>query len=183
MRDFKYLGLLALPPLCVFAVQAVLNRLFSGKNPQALAVISMLGGGPLFFALLSRMELGIERNAAWHAYMPLFYAFGAYTYFHVFNMSETSRRIRLLFAAASRRMGEDSAPENVYDERLMIRARLDRLKALRQIREENGRVFSRGALLPAAAVALRGLSRLFGRPWPRTSASSFAVAKEPNRVM
>jgi hypothetical protein len=164
-QGIPYFGLLALPPLCVFAVQMLFNRLFRGKNPQALAVLSILGGGPLFFILLSWMSLGIDRNEVFHAYMLLFYAFGAYAYFHVFNMSETSRRIRLLFAVADGSAAK--SPENIYDSSAMLEARLRRLQSLRQIRQVGDRWSLNGHLLLTITRILNVISRMVGKPWPQ----------------
>lgn len=160
----EYLIAFMLPPLIVFFLQACLGRFRPNKSPQWLAMISMAAGFPLFFLFLRRMPIQ-EKIPSFYAYMFLLYVFSVYTYFHIFNMSETSRRVRMLFAVARKSSLDPRELEAIYDDRLMIQARLDRLVALGQIRAENGRYFSRGKLFPIVAEVLYGVSCLLGKPW------------------
>lgn len=156
----------ALPPVIVFGLQTLVNRLLKGKSPQLLTMLSMALGYLPFFCVIVSLSSSGQRDPSFFAYMFFLYSFSAYTYFHVFNMSETSRRIRMLAAIDSQGLDRVGELEGIYDEDKMIRVRVDRLIALGQIREEGGMFYPKGLLFPAAASFIYGLSRLLGKPWP-----------------
>ena len=166
IKNLRWLVLLPLPPLAVFMTQCILNRFFKGRNPQAIAMLAMILGAPLFALFLRFPQFAPKTTTTiWFwAYMALFYASGAYAYFHVFNMSETSRRIRLLFVVAKGRPTLSS--DGPFDASAMFQARLSRLEAIGQIRKEGRIYLLNSQLLSTIAKAMRGLSRLLGNPWP-----------------
>lgn len=109
------------------------------KSPQVLLVrlvlvvnIPVLAGA----WLIARSEL---RDTAQAMYMLVFafLVFNgiAYAYFHIFNMSETARRIRMLLQI--RRAGPAGLRvhelEHQYSQQNMIEARLDRLVLMNQL--------------------------------------------------
>ena len=57
----------------------------------------------------------------------------AYTYFHLFNMSETSRRGRMLREIGSGHFSSLSEVQNTYSPEVMLTNRLTRLQALGEI--------------------------------------------------
>lgn len=92
------------------------------------------------------------------------YTLLAYVYFHIFNMSETARRIRIL--AESRQRGKVTRTEIVreYTCERMVKIRLDRLVALRELRLKNGRyTMGRGRLLFPARIVFGFRRILFPR--------------------
>lgn len=80
----------------------------------------------------------------------------AYAYFHVFNMSETARRIRILLHVLTH---DDVNAEHLrekYSPRDMVSARLDRLEQMGQIvRGPDGAFHIAGRLLLTAARVIR----------------------------
>jgi hypothetical protein len=98
----------------------------------------------------------------------LVYAGLAYAYFHVFNMSETARRIRILLEIGRRGALPVEDLAKAYTPSDMIDARLDRLVRMNQLaRGEDGRYRVKGRLLLWAGGILRTWRRmLFGR-WPK----------------
>ncbi|MCK8235422.1 hypothetical protein, partial [Erwinia amylovora] len=58
----------------------------------------------------------------------------AYSYFHLFNMSLTARRIHLLI----RQLGQEVNPGERYDAARVISLRLARLEQMGILREEGG---------------------------------------------
>ncbi|MBI4406154.1 MAG: hypothetical protein HY537_18490 [Deltaproteobacteria bacterium] len=145
----------------VAIIQALLNRLFTRKGPQFLAMVSVIIGY-LPFLLLFHMLLSDQISALSYEYVLLLYFFFAYTYFHFFNMSETSRRIRMLFAMEQ---GKNIDEISIYNDDEMIRARVKRLIDLGQIREVDGHLHPRGILFRSVGYILYYLSCFLGRPW------------------
>lgn len=80
----------------------------------------------------------------------------AYAYFHVFNMSETARRIRILLHVLTHENANAEGLRDNYSPRDMVGARLDRLEQMRQIaRGPDGRFRVAGRLLLSVARAIR----------------------------
>ncbi len=109
------------------------------RSPQVLLVrlvmtlnIPVLGGA----GLIARFELR-DVTSALYMLVFAFLVFNgfAYAYFHLFNMSETARRIRMLLQI--RRAGPVGLPtaelERQYSQKDMIEARLDRLVRMNQL--------------------------------------------------
>lgn len=102
-----------------------------------------------------------ERFAAW-AYFLLAYSCIGYSYFHVFNMSETARRIRILheFYKAGTLTREQILP--LYGAQSVIGVRLERLADTGQLKLEGGRYRLNGRLLYRAALFLQFWRALLG---------------------
>jgi len=84
-----------------------------------------------------------------------------HVYFHIFNMSETARRIRILLKI---KKGESVLPTEHYSSRQMIEIRLKRLVDLKQISLKEGIYRYRPSVLLVAAVILKKYeSTLFKR--------------------
>lgn len=119
-------------------------RLFREKAlRQKGAILAVLLGYPFSGAgfMLWALILPPPGIAILPAGLALFliYSGFAYTYFHLFNMSETARRIRILSRGVQRgELGrEEMAGE--YTGEGMVRIRLERLAALREIEFREGR--------------------------------------------
>lgn len=153
------------PPLIVIFWQAVLNRLLR-RSPQLLTMMGMVLGYPTFFAVVLAFPFQMERDGAFFLYLFLIYSFSAYTYFHVFNMSETSRRVRMISAIGRTGSHLKTADlDDLYDDKAMIEARLQRLVALGQITEQNGMFYPKGKLFTRTATCFYALGVLLSRPW------------------
>jgi len=96
----------------------------------------------------------------WLVYCLVVYNCIGYCYFHLFNMSETARRIRILrdiLAAGSLHREEILA---IYGANEVVEVRLSRLEATGQLRLQAGRYVIKGRLLYWAArlvAAWRGI--------------------------
>jgi hypothetical protein len=85
------------------------------------------------------------------------YAAGGYTYFHLLNMGETARRVRLLRELAGAPDGLTTAELAArYNSAEMLARRLDRLVSQGVVRQENGRLYleKRGVLVMTGMVGL-----------------------------
>ncbi|MBI3252607.1 MAG: hypothetical protein HYZ52_04765 [Candidatus Omnitrophica bacterium] len=91
----------------------------------------------------------------------VFNSFG-YAYFHLFNLSETGRRVRFLIMIRQGRSRPEEL-EKEYSPEDMVRARVERLVHLRHIRRaaDGGWRVESGVLLFAARV-LRAWRKLYG---------------------
>ncbi|MGE4132099.1 MAG: hypothetical protein AB7F86_10715 [Bdellovibrionales bacterium] len=167
---------LVLVPLVVIFWQALLNRILKGQSAQKLTMASMVLGYPLYFAMVEVPFFEHESTVALYAFLFLLYSFGAYTYFHVFNMSETSRRIRMIVRIGRTPGCTLDSLKDLYHAEEMINVRLDRLVALGQIEKRDGRFYPRGKLFSRTAAVLYGVGTAVARPWPE-----LRVYKEENR--
>ena len=156
-----------------FIAHLILRRIFRlfrerekrQKGPLLSSLLGMIVLPVLFFLwtvnfkIYSRQELVLSG-----AYLLLIYGLSAYIYFHLFNMSETARRVKILALLA----GGGLAPEELerhYSDQGAISIRLARLIALGQLRLDNGRYFLQDrSLLPFIKFAW-GLRRIiFSQP-------------------
>jgi hypothetical protein len=97
----------------------------------------------------------------------MFYAFMVYnlmgyTYFHIYNMSETARRVRILYDINSKGSLKKADIDNLYHKGDMVATRVERLLGLKQIKQNNGAYVLDGRLLYYAALLLAFWSSLIG---------------------
>ena len=146
-----------------FLVQLIIVRGLGRYKEKSLrqkgAIISILIGffpiGLLFIIWFLLFATWGWMDFIWSGfYLFLVYLLLAYVYFHIFNMSETARRIRIL--AEGHQVGRIVKDEMIqnYPEEQMIAIRIDRLIALEEIKLEGERhLVDRGQLLiPARLV-------------------------------
>lgn len=161
-----YLIVFIISPLTVFLIQAVINRVLVTQSPQARTILSMVLGYPVFFGVLYFIPFSHEeRTFAFYGYVFLAYSFSSYTYFHIFNMSETSRRVRMLMAIQNEKTQNLKNLGEIYDERQMIQARLNRLVSLRQIKILEGLYYPKGRIFLWTSLILYFVGLLLDRPW------------------
>ena len=95
-------------------------------------------------------------------YIVLTYNCLAYSYCHIFNMSETSRRIRIIYEIKKSGGVSMSELQNKYSEGDMAEIRIGRLKALRQIEEKEGKYFLKTPYLFWIAVVIAKWGKVLG---------------------
>jgi hypothetical protein len=142
-------GILVCAPVGLFVVNAIVSRAlrYCGKAsvpPQFVSLCTALAGNlpVLYFAWGAALK-----NLAGHpldlfcglAYVVLTYNCCCYLYFCILNLSETSLHVnilmRLLISGGTRQ--EELA--GIYGVKDMIGARIDRMIALGQLKEQDGR--------------------------------------------
>ena len=142
----RHLLPLVLSPVLIAFVHALAARLNGLKRSpysnQAVCILSVFVALPPLLLLLSLFGLfGLGNGSILPAalYSAVVYLALGYTYFHFFNMSETARRIRLLYeiGSGSFTVTDDSVagPEPV---RRSLTTRLERLEGLGQIEQSGG---------------------------------------------
>ncbi len=123
--------------------QMVISRLFIKRLPaQVITVICIFLGycplaafiaGPIFAVqglLLYRFSIFL--------YSTVTYLCIGYSYFHIFNMSETARRIRILYEIYKNGKISRERLRSIYGPDEMLRIRLARLQETGQVRLVNG---------------------------------------------
>lgn len=163
-----FLLILAATPLWIMVLQAFLTRAgFRRASGQAGAMLASAAaalptGAALWAVYLSFLE-GPELCAS-ALYAALAYALLAYSYFHLFNMGETARRVRILIEL--REHGNISVEElkAFYDAGAILDRRLERLVALGQVRLEGGSVVLDSRRLYRAAAVMDWWGRILGLP-------------------
>lgn len=160
------LAILAACPLGILLTHVVLARLFPRMAPQMVAVGAGLAGALPTALLAGTLAvpglLALVRMPVAVTYAAVVYACIAYSYFHLFNMSETARRIRILrelHAAGSLTAQEIS---RLYSGASVLEARFDRLLATGQLELRADRFVGAGRLLYTAACLVRAWRVVLG---------------------
>lgn len=156
------------------------ERLWLRRHPNAspqvalirlAALIAMIISAILIWRLPHTETLPLPEVAAATAYALLTFATFAYAYFHVFNLSETGRRIRILMELkyGTPKAGNSQSPSTAadYTPRDMVISRLARLRQMGQIRIDDGQGYhiagrkflAIGTLLHVVGVTLLGQNR------------------------
>lgn len=152
-----FIGIIAMTPLWITLVHAAITRFgISRSSNQAAAILSCAVAALPTAAALWGAHLGALSGGellASLSYAVIVYGLLAYSYFHVFNMGETARRVRMLVELTEH--GEMKAEElrSFYNTGTMLERRIERLVSLGQLRPEGDRlVLSSRRLFLAAAV-------------------------------
>ena len=95
-------------------------------------------------------------------YAFIVYNLMGYTYFHIYNMSETARRVRILYDINSKGRLKKADIEKFYHKGDMVAMRVERLLGQKQIKQKNGAYVLDARLLYYAALLLAFWSRLIG---------------------
>lgn len=178
MKEISQFGsfiiLLALTPLVMLALHAAVGRILKivapATGPQMTVVFcAVIGLFPmaagLWYVYLSELT-GLPLELLFGAlYGVIIYTALAYVYFHLFNMSETARRIKILSLLYRDGAVEKGRFGSGYGAGEMLEARLERLIATGQIREAGGRYIPAGKVLYLAARAVAIWAWVLGMPF------------------
>jgi len=144
------------------------SQMTSGKRQGNLITIIVTLDGAV---LMIWLAVSLFNGEPWPLFFPpLLYVLAvfnsaAYSYFHLFNMSETARRIRILRDISARSGLSTSDLAHNYSPRGMLEARIDRLMDLGEIEiDSDGRIRLKKRRLILAAYIFSGLRKiLIGR--------------------
>ncbi|MFA7254789.1 MAG: hypothetical protein WC133_01655 [Candidatus Omnitrophota bacterium] len=159
--------LLVFSPAILLGIHVLANRAaIFFKVPLSSQIVALLSVGmgygvicffswEIYLKCLTRVEL-------WSGvvYMLLVYAGFSYSYFHIFNMSETARRIKILSDLLIAESLDQPAVKPQLAATEQISLRLERLLALGQVRKSGDRYFLRNRCLWFAAVILMWFRRV-----------------------
>ncbi len=156
---------LAAAPGIIFLVHVAAARLRPRASRQLVALQAALAGAVPVAALawqVSLRDLPAKEAVPAGLYAVIVYGGLANTYFHLFNMSETARRIRILYEVYRAGTLSPEEFESLYKTTGIIGVRLGRLIAMKQLRLEDGRYAVRGKTMLRAAQAVVAWRRLLG---------------------
>lgn len=143
----RYLSLLVCSPLFAFVLHLLIARLIRlfklNLSPLLVAAFSVLIGYFVMGAItwqisLKHLTVGAERFWA-VVYGLLVYSGLAFSYFQFFGMSETARRIHILYELNMHGGTTRSEIHSRYRASDMLSVRLERLIAWRQLKVVGGR--------------------------------------------
>ena len=170
-HTLEILIVLCASPFLILAVHIAVSRLTTVLKPetsrQLICIFSViLGHIPLAALLWFFIFKGSGMHGAASAiiFVIITYNTIGYCYFHLFNMSETGRRIRLLLEVESAGRLEKSKVRSLYDEDDILSVRLERLISMNQIRKEGSRYILSGRLLYVAARIVAFWGDIVGIP-------------------
>lgn len=166
----EFLILLFTTPLIIAILQAVLTRILKGNstvsNQKIVIYCALLGHLPMgvlvwgvYLGRLSGKELFTASLYAFVLYNLL-----SYCYFHIFNMSETARRIRILRELYESGGLKDNDLASLYGAGEMLDNRLERLISLGQITKKGEKYARSSAILYYAARILDYWGMILGFP-------------------
>lgn len=155
MRNLFFV--LILSPLLTFIIHILMIRLAGRKPYQFTAMVSvLLGNIPILFICfinIFRIKMSILECVTIFAYCLLVYNTLAYVYFHIFNMSETARRIHILIELKKAGILKRHDIIKKYTVEDVIDNRVDRLLELKQLKiEDNKYKINAYFLLTAAEI-------------------------------
>lgn len=166
-----FLLILASTPLILLVSQGIIGRFLRlvglPAQGQPVVILCFLAGYfPVGLVLWKVYLSGLAGEsvslATASVYAFVVYTVLGYAYFHVFNMSETARRVRIMREIYhSGRLAESELP-SIYSIDAMLDNRMARLAALGQISVDGGRVRLKGRLLYNAARVISALATVLG---------------------
>ena len=163
-------AILLASPMLLFAVHAAVSRIMRGVSPQIVVVLSMGVASIPVGSILWAFALHDFKGQQGGLYPAILYAmivYGgiAYSYFHLFNMSETARRIRIFYEI--HKAGSLTAKEiiSLYGTNDIISVRLERLVVVKQLGRRKGVYIVKGRTLYYVALWVRAWGALLGFSW------------------
>lgn len=155
----KLFILLICSPLMVLFLHMVALRLFRGISPQIVAFLcAVIGNFPLIIVLWFVSIRYLVRTPfdmfCIVFYCMLIYNALSYMYLHIFNMSETARRIRILYEIYSNSSLTREDVISKYKTENMLSVRLERLISMRQLARRGDRYVLNQRLLYYVAKIL-----------------------------
>ena len=165
MPVLRLIFVLLSAPVVIFSVHLFLARLRRSASRPLVAVEAIAA---------SAVPMAI---ASWHLALRFFppgegvqaviytivvYGCLANAYFHFFNMSESARRIRILYEVYKAGSLSPAAFESLYKTTGIISIRLRRLLELKQLRQEGGQYMVGGRTLLMAARVVIMWRRMLG---------------------
>lgn len=165
----KILVLLICSLLLMIFAQAMALRIFRRASNQVVTILCGIILNVPLIVIICGISFQYFHSAPINFFSAVFYGIVLYNslfyvYFHLFNMSETARRIRILYEIYNREVVSDMDIKGLYKMEEMISIRLDRLISLRQIVYRNNKYLLSKKLLYCAARILEIWRRILGYP-------------------
>ncbi len=172
----QYLILLSCTPLLIFILHIAVTRVFMRykfdiPNQVIVIICSFVGHIPMAAALwmvyLRYLTTPVELFWA-IIYSLIVYNILAYCYFHIFNMSDTARRVRILYEIYNSKQLKESDIASLYSANNMLDSRLERFLSMKQIKFSDGRYLLNRKFFYYVAKIVAGWGRILGLPSPQS---------------
>lgn len=174
MMELKLLVILSLTPAYAALLQAVFSRAarVSDRKTSAHSVVIVACLAGFLAALVLAWafylkDLGGRDAAIAFIYSLIVSLLLSYSYFHVFNMSETARRIRILYEIHVRGRLKAAELDRLYGAGEMLENRIERLVSMGQIRKDGDSYVLTSKILYFAALLIAGWGKVLGLPSPK----------------
>ncbi len=167
MPELIMLGFLMVSPIYMLLVHSIFARQSRALSPQMTCIISLLASYPPLLLILAwifmtgKFGQPGEFVRAW-AYFMLVYTCIGYSYFHVFNLSETARRVRLLHEILKAGSISSEKLFSLYQTADIVNVRLKRLENMGQLHVLDGKYQIKGRALLFAAQMIMVWRTLLG---------------------
>lgn len=163
----KLIVLLACSPLMIFLIHISISRLIRNYSPQIVVIIAafigeILMASSLWYLVFRALSASMSGVVFAIFYSLVIYNALAYTYFHLFNMSETARRIRILYEIDRKGSLPESEIISMYGTDDILDIRLKRLIDTKQLVCIDGRYLLNSRLLYYTALLVAGWRRILG---------------------
>lgn len=179
----KILLILASAPFQIFIIHIIVSRYLCQNPPQLMAVgCVLLGQIPigvmLWFFVFMRYPISFIEAVVSGLYAFIAYNTLAYTYFHLFNMSETARRIKILYEIDRAGVQSKEAIPRNYGITEMLSVRLKRLVDIGQLEFKGDRYTLKGKILYLAAWIVMMWGKLLGFQTSNFDVNKSNITKE-----
>src|SRR3989339_2252648 len=166
----RYLILLACAPLLILILHMAATRIsvqckFAIPNQFIVIICAAIGHIPMAAAvwmIYLRYLPTTPQLVLAIIYSFIVYNSLAYSYFHIFNMSDTARRVRILYEIYTAKQLKLPQMASLYNAHDMLHSRLERLLSMKQIKHTGDRYLLDHKLLYYAAKAVAGWGHILG---------------------
>lgn len=141
--------------ITVLGVHALLSRGLPGSPRQIVAIRAVLIGYlPLLILLRGFVlsQVAPQQRSVILLYSVITYSGFGYFYFHLFNTSETARRIKMIYQIYTSESLNERDISTLYNTTEIVKLRLKRLTETHQLNYENGYYSVKGRLLYVGAL-------------------------------
>lgn len=127
-----------LSPLIQFLIHGIATRLYKKKSPQMVVIYAIFVGAIMMLVGLGALWINDPtrtRNVYFYSllYFVLGYFAVAYSYFNLFNISETGRRLKILYELSNSKYLTENKLAQIYGRDDIVQVRLERLCAIGQL--------------------------------------------------
>jgi hypothetical protein len=143
-----FLIILAFSPVLVLIIHSMISQIITRVRPEISRQLiciasSLIGNIPMAILLWHVVLKGLSERpselTSTAIYAFIVYNTLGYCYFHLFNMSETARRVRVLSELNSAGKLTTEEIMSIYDIGDMFDVRIKRLLSMKQVEEVEGR--------------------------------------------
>lgn len=162
MKNHATILILALSPLLLMFFHIIIVRSLKALKINFSSQLSLFACEILLNIPVLITVYMVNKSVSSLVYSFIVYNCLGYCYFHVFNMSETARRIKVLLEIDKGNSVNITNLNNSYTADLMIKNRLVRLTELKQVRKDNDKYILANRVLWISSLINHSFRRILG---------------------